>query len=79
MKSLHNIDKSGFHHGEYVGYAMGEVWHIKKQYSIYGKWVALPRDIKMNNVYSTTLDEMSNKLSSLTAANNISVFNEVMP
>ena len=79
MKSFQNIDKSSFHHGEYVGYAMGEVWRIKKQYSIYGKWIALSREVKMNNVYSNRLDEMSDKLSSLTAANNISVFDEVIP
>lgn len=30
MRALHNIEKSGFRAGEYVGYAGGMVWHIYK-------------------------------------------------
>lgn len=30
MQSFHNIEKSGFHKGEYVGYAGGTVWRITK-------------------------------------------------
>ena len=30
MKNLHNIEKSYFHKGEYVGYACGLVFRIRK-------------------------------------------------
>jgi len=30
MKSLHNIEKSGFHHGEYVGHSSSGTWRIVK-------------------------------------------------
>jgi len=30
MRNLHNIERSGFHKGEYVGYSCGEVWKIVK-------------------------------------------------
>lgn len=41
MKNLPNIEKSGFHAGEYVGYARGTVWRIRRD----GKcWRALARD-----------------------------------
>ena len=37
MQSLTNIEKSAFHKGEYVGYACGLVFRIRK----YGKeWIA---------------------------------------
>ena len=30
MKNLHNVEKSGFHRGEYVGYSKYGVWRIVK-------------------------------------------------
>lgn len=30
MKNFHNIDKSAFRQGEYVGYAAGTVWRIRR-------------------------------------------------
>ncbi len=40
MKSLHNIEKSGFHRGRYVGYGAGHVWRVTKINSAAGKWQA---------------------------------------
>ena len=37
MRNLHNVEKSGFHHGQYVGYAAGWVYRIRK---LGGRWVA---------------------------------------
>lgn len=37
MKNLHNIEKSYFHKGEYVGYACGLVFRVRKGD---GGWVA---------------------------------------
>jgi hypothetical protein len=36
MKNYPNIEKSGFHQGQYVGYAKG-VWRITKSTSSYGR------------------------------------------
>lgn len=30
MQTLHNIEKSAFHKGQYVGYGAGRVWRISK-------------------------------------------------
>ena len=30
MKALHNIEKSEFHVGNYVGYGRGHVWQIRR-------------------------------------------------
>lgn len=38
MKSFHNIEKSAFRHGEYVGYAYGLVFRI---YRIKEGWIAV--------------------------------------
>ena len=41
MKSLHNIEKSGFRAGEYVGCAGGMVWHISKTvFNHKTQWIA---------------------------------------
>lgn len=37
MKNLHNIEKSGFHAGEYVGYSKHGVWRI---FRASGNWRA---------------------------------------
>lgn len=38
MRSFHNIEKSGFHRGQYVGYAAGLVYRIRKIDG--GRWMA---------------------------------------
>ena len=40
MQSLSNIEKSAFRRGEYVGYAAGFVWHIRKDGR---EWIATAR------------------------------------
>ena len=40
MQSLSNIEKSAFRRGEYVGYAAGLVWHIRKDGR---EWIATAR------------------------------------
>ncbi len=52
MRNLHNIEKSAFHRGQYVGYANG-VWRIDRHA---GKWRAIKgiRDIRAD-----TLTEIS--------------------
>ena len=65
MKNYHNIDKSGFHKGQYVGYANG-VWSIVKSD---GKWIARlmdgVRETKALPIITTTLSEMSAELDRL--------------
>lgn len=72
MQALHNIEKSAFHKGQYVGYGAGRVWRIRKTNSTYGNWVAwrmLPNSPQIDpaNVthYAFTLSSMSAKLAAL--------------
>jgi hypothetical protein len=69
MQSLPNVEKSAFHKGEYVGYAIGKVWRIKKTNSSYGNWVAMPPPVDANRlipfVYAFRLIDMSDKLANL--------------
>jgi len=37
---MHNIEKSAFRSGEYVGYAAGSVFRIVRSNSSYGNWCA---------------------------------------
>ena len=68
MKNLHNIEKSGFRKGEYVGYAGGVVWEIKRDSCNF--WKAQPQavgnrysaEIMAARLYSETLWELSTKL-----------------
>lgn len=69
MKSLHNIEKSAFNRGEYIGYGAGMVWRITKSNSSFGTWCARPlphtcANIRAVNslVYAFRLDELSRKL-----------------
>ena len=55
MRSLHNIEKSGFRKGEYVGYFDG-VWRIVKVSNI---WRANHVNGKYWSVESPTLAELS--------------------
>ena len=72
MQNLHNIEKSTFHRGQYVGYAIGRVWHIRKTNSTYGNWIAIARvpnspehDPAIAHVYAFRLSDMSVKLEAL--------------
>lgn len=59
MKNLHNIEKSAFRKGEYVGYWNGPVIRIRKK----GKyWLAAA---KGKTIYATTLEQMSRELEKL--------------
>lgn len=58
----HNIEKSAFRRGEYVGYGQGTVWHIRKSNSSYGRWVAFDRDGKLQAQYAFRLADLSPKL-----------------
>jgi hypothetical protein len=68
MKNLDNIEKSGFRRGEYVGYADGVVWLIRKDSCNF--WKASPQaagnrysaKIVAVSMYSETLTELSAKL-----------------
>ena len=68
MKSLHNIEKSGFRRGEYVGYADG-VWIIKRYASGEWAWRSQPQDsalyLKHGVRFARTLEELSRKLDSV--------------
>jgi hypothetical protein len=67
-KSFPNIDKSGFRHGEYVGYsAGGKVWKITKANpnGSRAKWLA---QTGRQFLYAETLEEVSEKLSGLSDA-----------
>lgn len=72
MRSLPNIEKSGFHPGEYVGYGAGLVWCIKRTNSSYGNWIARPNPINhpdahlYADIYAYTLESMSAKLEAKT-------------
>ena len=72
MKSLHNIEPSGFHKGQYVGYGAGKVWRIRKTNSTYGNWIAQAckpaspdADPLVANIYAFRLSDMSGKLAAL--------------
>ena len=56
----HNIEKSGFRRGEYVGYGAGTVWRIRR----YGDgWSADPRDsTALRRQLGRTLAELSKKI-----------------
>lgn len=59
---MHNIEKSAFKKGEYIGYANG-VWHIKRTNSSYGNWIARHRDDpQMPVVWAFRLKDLSEKL-----------------
>ena len=63
MKSYHNIEKSAFRKGEYVGYSNGKVYYIRKSNSSFGNWFAHNRDNWNDQIYAFGLESMSNKLS----------------
>jgi hypothetical protein len=50
MKTPSNIEKSAFRRGEYVGYAAGLVWHIRKDGR---EWIATARGAGMRRIAPT--------------------------
>lgn len=66
MKNYHNIEKSAFRHGEYVGYGGGKVWRISKSNSSFGNWYAHEQYNVNNKIYAFGLQSMSEKLSAIT-------------
>jgi hypothetical protein len=72
MQNLHNIEKSGFHHGQYVGYSGGRVFRITKSNSSFGNWAARQQnDVpgypaqQQPTLYAFTLAAMSAQLEKL--------------
>lgn len=63
---MHNVEKSKFQKGMYVGYGGGAVWHIRN----YGKgnWKATPQGNNKHQVFScATLRDVSTQLETLNA------------
>ena len=74
MRIPHNIEKSGFHRGEYVGYAAGYVFRVVRSNSSFGNWHAQlarynPANPRLSNrfFYAFTLAEMGDKLDAFAA------------
>jgi hypothetical protein len=65
MKSYPNIDKSAFRKGEYVGYANGKVFHIRKSKASSGNWQAVNRDNPSEQLFTYGLLDMSDKLANI--------------
>ena len=71
MKSYQNIEKSGFHKGEYVGHSEGRVFRIRKSNSSFGTWCAtLQNDYDQGRttertIFAFGLDKMSERLEKL--------------
>ena len=60
MQNLPNIEKSGFHRGEYVGYGAGKVWRIRK--TLFGGWLwaaHCPKEPETATLYADRLADMS--------------------
>jgi hypothetical protein len=69
----HNIEKSSFKPGDYVGYGLGSAWRIRKTVrnqseSYFGKWIASEQSVQRwdpitpRRVFANTLRELSAKL-----------------
>jgi hypothetical protein len=70
MTDLHNIERSAFTHGAYVGYGAGTVWTITASSSSYGRWLAIPRQaspepLRHMRLYAFTLKGLSDQLAAL--------------
>ena len=66
---FHNIEKSTFRRGEYVGYSCGEVFEIRRTNSSYGNWCATVNVAKFpgtkfanRHIFASTLAKLSDKL-----------------
>jgi len=63
--TLHNIEKSAFRKGEYVGYGGGKVWHIRKSNSSFGNWIARNQRNGSDYFFSMRLADMQKQLETL--------------
>lgn len=61
MKYYPNIEKSGFHRGEYIGYSSESMWRITRYGSGHLTWRAIPRE-RGRVFYGTTLGDISSVL-----------------
>lgn len=73
----HNIEKSAFRPGTYVGYGGGKVWRISRTNSSYGNWVAVAQlnaasgdNGRTPDVYAMRLADMGDKLAALSGGRN---------
>lgn len=73
MRDLHNVEKSTFRKGEYVGYANG-VWRIRKRAG--GAWRG---DKDGASVYGATLADISSELDAVDAANTAARRSSLLP
>lgn len=64
---MHNIEKSAFRKGQYVGYSGCNTWRINKTNSSFGNWCATTENSRMPHMFSFTLREMSSKLETVEA------------
>mgnify|MGYP000022598640 CR=1 FL=1 len=68
MPALHNIERSGFRRGEYVGYGGGRSWRVRKN-SGYSRtrwaWYASAQSGARDCVWARSLTEMSAKLAKM--------------
>lgn len=71
----HNIEKSAFRRGEYVGYGAGYVWRIRRTNSSFGNWVAVAhhggggeRVMDMPTPYAFRLAELGEKIAAAKSA-----------
>ena len=69
MTLPHNIEKSAFRRGEYVGYAAGYVFRVERSSSSFGNWQARlarfnPVNPRLSNriFYAFTLSDMGDRL-----------------
>ncbi len=62
MQSLHNIEKSAFHPGTYVGYGRGQTSRIRKSSGSYGNWWAYSLQNPNERLYAWKLSDLSAKL-----------------
>lgn len=65
---LHNIEKSAFRAGEYVGYAAGAMWRIRRCAPNKGLWIATAYDTKSSSICRFTLRAISIELERLNKA-----------
>lgn len=67
MLSLHNIEKSGFRKGEYVGYALG-AWTIRRGAA---GWLAIRQNDPRDMLSAQTLERLSKLLDDFLACKNM--------
>lgn len=58
-----NIERSNINKGEYLGYANGKIFHIRKSTSSYGNWFAFNSEDHNEQLFAFGLDSLSEKLS----------------